>query len=422
MIEKSARSNPVSRGSKTRRTPASPKSSSSAIPASPKVSPQSPRTPLPLSPIYHRKIGARNVTSGVLWIILALAAFFAADSLLFRTGWYTKYLEPDSSAGTLESHLYWLDSAPRSSQPEVLVVGDSRIAEGFSAVTANAAAGGRLHFWNFGVSGTTPRVWYYALRAADPTRRRFAAIAFALDTYSDDDWFAEFDRRTSDQNYLVMQLGLRDCFGFAQSMHDFPLGLHAFFGCLFRGIILRDDVQALLAKPTARLPHVADWRANGLRYITAYEGMPTNLSGMSVDWRHRTIQFPDRIPQATRDNVTRFVLREPADQTGEVARYRRRWLGGILDAYRDSPTRLIFLQLPRGPIVDPEAGKVHNTGFATAAAQSPDVAVLPPDTFTDLERPDLFADGLHLNRDGRPIFSTRLGERIDSILTKGGSR
>ena len=39
-------------------------------------------------------------------------------------------------------------------------------------------------------------------------------------------------------------------------------------------------------------------------------------------------------------------------------------------------------------------------------------------TFTDLERPELFSDGLHLNRDGRPIFSARLG----AILKKGVSR
>ena len=353
-----------------------------------------------------------------MWIALTLASFFVADSLLFRTGWYTKFLEPDSSAGTLESRLDWLRSAPPSSQPEILVVGDSRIAEGFSAPAANAAADGRFYFRNFGVSGATPRVWYYSLRAADPTRRRFATIVLALDTYSDDDWFAEFDRRTTDQSYLVMELGLRDCFGFAESMHDAPLGLHAFFGCLFRGIILRDDVQAFLANPGARLSHAADWRANGAGYINAYEGEPANLSGISIDWRKRTIQFPDRIPQTVRDNVRRFDMREPVRQTGEVARYRRRWLGGILDDYRNSPTRLIFLQLPRGPVIDPAESQPHNAGFVSSAAKSPRVRILPSDTFTDLERPELFFDGLHLNRDGRAIFSKRLG----AILTKGDAR
>jgi hypothetical protein len=353
-----------------------------------------------------------------LWILLVLASFFAADSLLFRAGWYTKFLEPDSSAGTLESRLHWLTAAPRSAQREVLVVGDSRIAEGFSARTANTTAGGGFYFWNFGVSGATPRVWYYSLRAADPTRRRFAAIVFALDDYSDDDWFAEFDRRTTDQNYLAMELGLTDCFGFAESMHDFPLGVHALFACLFRGISLRDDVQAFLANPGARSTHAADWRANGLGYISAYEGQPSNLEGISADWHKRAIHFPDRIPQTIRDSVRRFDMRDPVPQTGEVARYRRRWLGGILDDYKNSPTRLVFLQLPRGPVIDPAEERPHNTVFVSEAAKSPRVDVLPFDTFTDLERPQLFFDGLHLNRDGRAIFSQRLG----AILTKGGAR
>jgi hypothetical protein len=353
-----------------------------------------------------------------LWILLALASLFVADSLLFRTGWYTKFLEPDSSAGTLESRLYWLRTAPAPAKPEILVVGDSRIAEGFSASIANTAAGGRFRFWNFGVSGATPRVWYYSLRAADPTRRRFAAIVFALGDYSDDDWFAEFDRRATDQSYLAMELGLRDCFSFAESMRDLPLGIHALFGCLFRGIVLRDDVQAFLARPGTRLQHAADWRAHGLAYLAAYAGQSADLNGLSIDWSTRTIHFPDRIPQTVRDNVERFVMRRPVAQTGEVARYRRRWLGGILDDYRDSSTRLIFLQLPRGPVVDPATSQPHNTGFIDSAARMSCVEVLPPGAFTDLERPELFFDGLHLNRAGRAIFSQRLA----AILTKGAAR
>jgi hypothetical protein len=284
------------------------------------------------------------------------------------------------------------------------------------------AAGATLRFWSFGVSGATPRVWNYALRAADPTRRRFAAIVFALDTYSDDDWFAEFDRRTTDQSYLAMDLGLRDCFPFAESMHDFPLGLRSFFGCLFRGMILRDDVQALLANPDARISRAADWLAHGLSYTDDYGGRATNLSGLSADWRKRTLYFPDRIPQTIRDSVKLYVMRKPVRQTGEVARYRRRWLGDILNAYKDSPTRLIFLQLPRGPLVDPKESQPRNTGFVQSAAQSPRVDILPSDTFTDLERPEFFFDGLHLNRDGRPIFSRRIGERVEAILAKGDSR
>jgi hypothetical protein len=275
-----------------------------------------------------------------------------------------------------------------------------------------------LHFWNFGLAGTTPRVWYYTLRDADPTRRRFRAIVIALDNCSDEDWFAEFEDRASDQNYLVMRLGLDDCVGFASSMRTMAARQHGMFGCLFRGIILRDDVQTFLAQPEARITHAADWWKNGLGYISGYGGKPESLGGLTVDWENRAIHFPAGVSDAIKANVEKFVLPEPVPNTGALARYRQRWLSGILDMYKDSPTRLIFLQLPRGPLVMPGTRTPH--GFVDTVWQRPRVDVLPADTFVDLERPEVFADGLHLNREGRPIFSTRLAERVDAIL--GGSR
>ena len=368
---------------------------------------------------------ASSGLSGAAWCVFTLALFFGADSLLFRTGWYDAYLEPDSSAGTLESQLYWLASAPAAKVPEVLVIGDSRIAEGFSPRVASSAVGHSLHFWNFGIGGATPRVWYYALRAADPTRRRFSDIVIALDNYSDKDWFADFEDRVSDQNYLVMRLGLGDCIDFTMSLHSTALRHSALFGCLFRGMVLRPDVQSFLSNPAARIAHADDWDRNGLNYATDYTGMAENLTGLAVDWRHRTLHFPEGVNESRRTNVIRFVLQEPVPQKGEVARYRRRWLGGILDLYKDSPTRLIFLQLPRGPLVNPKPFPEPNgVRFVDSAAHSPHVTVWPADTFTDLERPEVFADGLHLNREGRPIFSARLAEKVreTETSTSGAAR
>lgn len=352
---------------------------------------------------------------GALWSVLVLMAFFAADSLLFRTGWYAAYLEPDSSSGLLESRLYWLQNARARASPEVLVIGDSRVAEGFSSGVADSTVGQHLHFWNFGLAGTTPRVWYYTLRDADATRRRFAAIAIALDNYSDQDWFAEFEDRATDQSYLVMRLGMGDCVDFAASMHTMQARHRALSGCLFRGMILRDDVQAFLAQPETRIAHAADWRKNGLAYLSGYGGKPENLRGLTVDWQSRTIHFPDGISDSIRANVTTFLLPTPVPNTGALARYRQRWLSAILDLYKNSPTRLIFLQLPRAPLVQP--GTEIARGFVDSVSHRPRVEVLPAETFADLERPEWFADGLHLNREGRPLFSARLAAQVDAILS-----
>jgi len=359
-----------------------------------------------------------GVARGALWAVFTVCAFLCADSLLFRAGWYNAYLEPDSSAGSLESQLHWLRTAHASPVPEVLAVGDSRVAEGFSSRIAQAAAGGRLHFRNFGQAGTTPRVWYYALRDGDPTRRRFAAIVLALDNYSDADRYGLSEDRILDENFLAMRLGLGDCADFASSFDSTALRHTAFFNCLFRGILLRQDVRAFLAHPIARIRHARDWWKNGLGYQNNYGGKSGSLRGLSVDWASGTIQFPDGVSEDVQANVRRFVLLGPGEDSRALTRYRERWLGGIVDMYKDSPTRLIFLRLPRGPVVRPDAEQP--AGFVDSAARLPKVTVLPAETFTDLERPEVFADALHLNREGRPIFSTRLGEKVESVLAGGG--
>jgi len=147
----------------------------------------------------------------LLWTVVSLLAFLIAEGAIFRLGWYNKYLEPDSSAGMVESYLFWLSHSHPVKVPQVMVIGDSRIAEGFSGPIAEKAAGNRIHFWNFGIGGISPRVWYYMLRDGDPTRRRFSAIVMALDRYTDEDGWDSWSDRTIDLNFVIGRLRLIDC-------------------------------------------------------------------------------------------------------------------------------------------------------------------------------------------------------------------
>jgi hypothetical protein len=310
--------------------------------------------------------------------------------------------------------LYWVENAGKPKSPQILVVGDSRVAEGFSSHVANAAVAQRLYFWNLGMPGTSPRIWYYALRDLDPTRRRFAAIVIALDHYPDQDGPESLDDRITDLNYLAVRLRLDDCLGFAASMHKMTYRHRALAGCLFRGTVLRADVQSFLQDPKTRMEHAEDWLENGLNYTNDYGGKPENLRGLSVDWSQGTIRFPEGVSERVRAEVRGALLPQPAPATGALSRYRRLWLGRILDLYKNSPTRVIFLQLPRAPLPRP-ANNVAAV-FVESVSRRPHVEVLPAETFEDLERPELFADGLHLNRDGRPVFTSRLAGRVDAIL------
>jgi hypothetical protein len=350
----------------------------------------------------------------LLWTVACLLLFLLAEGFLFRLGWYNKYLEPDSTAGTVESYLYWLKRFPHGQLPEVLVMGDSRIAEGFSARAADQAAGNRLRYWNFGMGGAVPRVWYYVLRDGDPTRRRFAAIVIALDQYSDQDSVDSIEDRFIDLNFVIGRLRLSDCGDFAASMRSRETQARVLSGCLLRGISLRHDAQDFLQHFQERIRRSKDWRINGLGYVNAYGGREENLLGLSADFVNRAIHFPPGLDAERHDTVQAMVMPTPARQTGETTRYRKLWLGRILDLYKDSPTRIVFLELPRAPIPIPES--TQPATFLEWALQRPRVSALPATTFRDLERPELFFDGLHLNSAGRGIFTGKIAAQIPPLI------
>jgi hypothetical protein len=350
----------------------------------------------------------------LVWTAASLLLFLLVESLIFRLGWYNKYLEPRSSAGTVETYLSWLKRFPRGELPEVLVVGDSRIAEGFSAPAAGTADGNRIRYWNFGVGGGTPRVWYYELRDGDPTRRRFAAIVLALDQYSDQDSVDSSPDRFIDLNFVIGRLRVSDCADFASSMKTWEYQARALSGCLLKGIALRRDAQEFLRHMKDRLKRAKDNRVNGLRNIDAYPGRVGDLRGLSADFVNRIIHFPPGLDAERHDAVQSMVMPEPAPQTGETTQYRKLWLGRIIDLYKDSPTRIVFLELPRAPLPIPESPQA--AVFLEWALRRPHVSALPSSTFRDLERPEMFYDGLHLNRVGRGIFTARIATRIPPLI------
>lgn len=350
----------------------------------------------------------------LLWTIASLVAFLVADAAIFRLNWYYKYLEPDSSAGMVESYIFWLKHTRPTTVPEVMVLGDSRIAEGFSSRDADRLAGNKVHFWNFGMGGTSPRVWYYVLRDADPTRRRFRAIAVELDQYSDEDQLDSRPNRLIDLNFIIGRLRLTDCPDFAASMVSWEFKSRALAGCLFKGIPLRRDAQEFLLNISDRIKRSKEWHNKGLFYTTDYAGREENLIGLSADFARRTIVYPPGIDAQRRSSIEAMTMPAPAPQTGETTRYRELWLGRIMDLYKDSPTQIIFFELPRAPLPRPE-GRVPAV-YLQAVLKRPRVAALPQNTFRDLERPEVFFDGLHLNRIGRGIFSARIAETIPPMI------
>jgi hypothetical protein len=348
--------------------------------------------------------------------LLGIFVFFVIEALIFRTRWYEPYLEPESAAAKLTLHLHWLkQNRPPSDWKEVAVIGDSRIAEGFSGKIASELPGlAQNYFWSFGLHGTTPRIWYYFLRDADPHRNQFSAVVFALNRYSDEDSYDALPDRIMDLNFVVDQLRIPDSWEFSRSMKTPQHQGEALLGASLKGWTLRRDVRAFLQNIPSRLKSAELARTKGYGFQWDYKGVANSLRGLSVDPDHRVIHFPAGLSLSQEHLIQDTVLPVFAPPTGEITRYRTFWFNKILDLYRGSHTRIIFVQLPRAPLT-PIAPPFPAT-FIDSVRGCPNVIVVPPETFQDLETPDNFFDGLHMNRNGRQIFSERMATIVDREL------
>ncbi len=291
------------------------------------------------------------------------------------------------------------------------------MAEGFSGWDATALSGDqKLYFWNAGVAGTTPRVWYYFLRDADPGRNRFSAIVIGLDRYVDEDQYDSLQNRILDLNYVVGRLRIGDIPDFAWSLRSEENKRAALAGASFKGSVLRHDLHEFLEDIPGRVKITKEAREHGPLYSRNYEGRVESLHGLTADWGKRQLFFPPGVDAENQASITGQLMPLLPPQTGEVTRYRMRWLGRILADYRNSSTRIVFIELPRGPLRAPDRNAP--TAFINYARTWKNVTVADPETFRDLETPETFFDSLHVNRKGRAILSERLAKKVQAILSR----
>jgi hypothetical protein len=357
---------------------------------------------------------AKSLRAAVWWSIITLLGFLAIDFALSCSGSYLPYIDPNSSSGQVEDRIYWLRSTPPAKVSEIAVIGDSRVADGFSAPVADATSGNRLRYWNFGVPGMNPRVWDYVFREADPDRNRFRAVVLAIDHYTDDD-DAEFimSDRISDLRYSAALLRPGDCLDFAASFRTWENRPRALAGCLFKGLVLGPAIRGLLLNPYKHLKSVSDFHVNGLRYLDSYTGIDRNMVGLSADSNRGEIHFPPGVDLTVQLSARLTITPKRLPYAGETTRYRQQWLGRVMDRYRGTRTKVIFFQLPRAPIPVPEHTAPER--FIESVANLPGVFVTPESTFRNFEKPELFADGLHLNATARIGFSKALAGVVAGV-------
>ena len=133
-----------------------------------------------------------------------------------------------------------------------------------------------------------------------------------------------------------------------------------------------------------------------------------------------TATYPAGTDPGQRETVQNWLLHppDPPQNRGRWAAYQRTWFGRIIDRYRGSGTKIIFVRLPRGPIPRPAGLDSKPTSTIRELAARPNVLLCDEHAFESLEHPEFYKDGLHLNLEGSRQLSYLLAREVRRLLTR----
>jgi hypothetical protein len=344
----------------------------------------------------------------MLYVIVLVLIF---DSALFRSGVYERLLEPGSYAGQFAAVV----KRARATQPPkaVLVLGDSRMNEGFSSRIAEQVSKD-FRFISVAVPGSSLRTWFYILREADPTRHGFSVVILPVDDYDDEDGPVDRDDETTDIRIIAPALRLRDIPDFVSSYRQWGPRLEMLRAATLKGLIYNADLRAFLRSPAKRIEDCRAFAIHGAEWQDAYLGNPTSLDGLSMDGR--ILHLPSTISAPIRSQLEAVYSRPPSPQTGRYKQYRQNWIRRILALYRSGGTKFIVIKIPRNPLSAPHYARYDPDSAIRSLRSEASVIVIDENTFTFLERPTYFADALHLNTSGRNSFSSALGKLVGAEM------
>jgi hypothetical protein len=200
------------------------------------------------------------------------------------------------------------------------------------------------------------------------------------------------------------------------SHNTFPLRWTALRGAILKGTALQADVHDFLLHPRERIALVNLNRKGWAGWTYDYDDEERSMAGVSVNWKTRLITLPPGTEPTYRQIFDQTLLRKPAPPNGMVREYSLQWIGRIVDRYRDSPTRIVFIRLPRGPIAPLSDVPLNPQSSLRQFAKRPRVYIGDPMRYAQLERPDYFKDPLHLNRPGAHEFSTMLVDEVRELI------
>ena len=370
-----------------------------------------PRTKFPTEPTTSPR--PLHVTRNLLF---GLAAFICVDGVVFHTHLYSSILAPDSYAGRVAAITRAENQRPSSGLKEVLVLGDSRMAEGFSTAVADelgSAAG--LKFVSLAEPASTIVIWHYLLREVDPTAQRYWAIIVP--------YGIGYEPKTAEGLRTSMAAPLLrygDCFRFASAFQTWSGRFRAFAACLLRGSAYQSDVVDLLQHPIARIRSV-QLEPTRLHSRAVYEGRDYDIAGTSYDPKTGQVTFPPRLTEAQREVIRSSLVQPSQSEAQHFLKMQRDGIRRIFDRYSNSSTAIVLTPVPRSPFGElPGFSITGHSAFPSELAKKAAFS-LPEQTFDFLEKPEYYFDGYHLNAKGRQKFTRKLVAEVVGQLRSDGS-
>jgi hypothetical protein len=349
-------------------------------------------------------------------LLLGLVTFICVDGVVFHTRVYTSILAPESYAGRMAAITRAEKNRASSGLKEVLVLGDSRMAEGFSAAVADKLSSvDGFKFVNLAEPASAVSIWDYMLREVDPARRRYWAIVVP--------YGIGFEPNSADHLRISMTaplLSYGDCFNFASAFQRWSGRFRAFTACILRGSAFQNDVVDFLENPIARIRSVQR-EPKRLQSRDLYKGRDYDIAGTSYDPKTGQVTFPPRLTEAQREAIRDSLMKPSQSETQDFLRMQRDGIQRILNRYSASPTEVVLTPVPRGPFAGlPGVSMTFHAVFPTVTTQKT-VFSLPEQTFDFLEKPEYYFDGYHLNAKGRQRFTETLVAELVGRLRSANS-
>ena len=346
-------------------------------------------------------------------LFLGIAAFIYVDGAIFHSGLYVSILAPSSYAGRIAKITQAERERASSSLKEVLVLGDSRIAEGFSATLANELGSSvGIKFVSLAEPAASANTWYYMVRDVDPRARRYSAIIIP--------YGLGYEPNSADPLRISMTAPLLrygDLFHFASGFQRWSGRFRAFVACILRGSAYQDDVVDFISHPVERIRSIQ--QANKTHPGSEYKGRDYDLVGTSYDATTGQVTFAPKLTETQRQIFRKSLIQPSQSDTEYSLKLQRDWIPRIMSRYSNGPTAIVLAPLPRGPFLELGGfAKGYESVLPSSLIQSTSFS-LPGHTFAFLEKPEYYFDAFHLNAKGRRKFTERLVSELLERLRPG---